>query len=82
MATIELVDVELCADCVVVAHNGRETGVEYDFEPMSKLYHDETVSLKPDEDGFTDPFFSWANCDGCETNLGGERYDCVVARSV
>lgn len=82
MATLEIVDVELCRDCVVVAHNGIEYGQEFEHEPMSKIHWNEGISLKEDEDGYTDPFFSHRDCDGCEQTLAGDRYECEITRSV
>lgn len=78
MATIELIKIELCPDCVMASVSGEAENT--DFEPLSKLYVGDTVSLDIDEDGASDPFFSWDNCDGCETDLGGERYECTLAR--
>lgn len=81
MATIELIKVELCSDCVYAEGTG-ETPESATFEPLSKLYYGDTMSVDVDDEGASDPFFSWANCDGCETDLGGERYACTIARSV
>lgn len=81
MATIELVKAELCADCVHATANG-EAMEGAEFAPLSKLYLNDSVSVNIDDEGASDPFFSWNNCDGCETNLGGERYACTIARTV
>jgi len=34
------------------------------------------LSQITDNDGYCEPYFSYNNCDCCNTNLSGERYDC------
>jgi hypothetical protein len=34
------------------------------------------LSTKSDENGNTEPYFSWRPCQCCGTHLGGNRYDC------
>jgi hypothetical protein len=37
----------------------------------------ETLDTVQDEEGNTKaPYFSWSPCDACNTDRGGERYDC------
>ena len=77
----EIQVLELCTDCVVCAH-GSMSDHEYDeleIKPLSKFEGlNATVSLREDEEGNSDPFFSYGGCDGCETTLGGSRYECNV----
>ena len=34
------------------------------------------LSTIADEEGDTEPSFSWQSCDCCGSSLGGDRYDC------
>ena len=37
----------------------------------------ETLDMIQDKEGNTKaPYFSWSSCDSCNSNVGGERYDC------
>ena len=41
-----------------------------------KLEGINNLSQIPDTDGNCEPYFSSTNCDCCNSNLGGDRYDC------
>jgi len=37
----------------------------------------ETLDMIQDEEGNTkSSYFSWSSCDSCNSNVGGDRYDC------
>ena len=36
----------------------------------------QNLSTKSDDNGCTEPFFSWHSCQCCGTPLGGDRYEC------
>lgn len=34
------------------------------------------LTCKANDEGVTEPYFSWRACECCKSTLGGDRYDC------
>jgi hypothetical protein len=67
-----LTQLRLCVDCV---QYDADPSYEYgDTKPLAKL-RGWLLSSVYDGEGNTEPHFSWGACDGCDTTLGGDRYD-------
>jgi hypothetical protein len=63
-----------CTDCLLFIANGdNESGV---YERMTNVWTQEEVAhmVAGDEEYG----FSWGDCDGCESGLGGERYGFAI----
>lgn len=58
----------ICVNCMNMAVNG-ECYRNPDKEPLSAIDYPIVV------DTDTEPYFSWSSCDGCNSDLGGDRYD-------
>lgn len=71
---MEIYNVTLCECCIGIACNGEWESHNdcTDHTPLSKLGPNDTVCLA---DNDPDPFYG-LNCDGCDTNLSGNRFDC------
>lgn len=79
--TRETVDLDICTDCLFVLANGPESdGERRAAESMAEQWDGWELTLGslecdhcPTEDGDCEPWFSWSECDGCGSNLGGDR---------
>lgn len=88
MITIETTDLDVCQDCILFLANGRCDGCDScvtatgDQDPaadcqtvgarMLAQWGHEVNHLVTGDEG--DPWFSASPCDGCGSDLGGDRY--------
>lgn len=75
MATIDADDLEFCIDCVMLIANGE--GTDAHTEAMVAIWGEGingvmglVLSCPEDCEGW----FSWSECDGCGSSLGGDRH--------
>ena len=50
-----------------------------DYEESVKEFFShglQNLSTKSDDNGTTEPYFSWSPCSVCNRSEGGDRYDC------
>ena len=71
----DLVEISICTDCLL-ANAGYATP-EALVEPLTKLQGYDIDQVRREDGDLSEPHFSWGSCDGCETALGGDRYDCI-----
>ena len=77
---------EICVDCLMLLANGEVSDGEGNdltdahAARMQAVWRDTEITLghlsEPNDDGEYDepePWFSWSQCDGCRSNLGGDR---------
>ena len=80
MKTYAKYSIDVCADCAYMAANGWDeslTGRELPTpEPLCLVPASALVGTGDD-----DPFFSWSRCEGCGSNLGGDRYTLSVVET-
>lgn len=80
MKTTDNVDLEVCVDCIMVIANGEATADTNTDEHVANM-----DAMWPAQDGWrlgygnsdpdaSDLGFSWGSCDGCGSNLGGDRF--------
>lgn len=78
---MNIINLSLCVDCVQYDADS-SYGWEGDTKPLTKL-KGWVISPAYDSEGDLEPHFSrggtWS-CDGCETTLGGNRYDYTGAK--
>lgn len=77
-STIEL---SVCDDCIAFIANGDENTPDIAARLECWWPTGSGWTLVPgsaDEDNEGDSEFSWAQCDGCGTTLGGARYPAVA----
>lgn len=72
--------IEVCVDCLHLLANGEcpdDTDTELHALKMAAVWGDAEITLgalDEDDDGDgPEPFFSWSPCDGCHSQLGGDR---------
>ena len=78
----------VCIDCHMTHHTGESPDMPEGCEPWSKLEEGQTVTSgllceTPNFGYESDEFlahdsFSWSDCDGCGSTLGGERFAYTV----
>lgn len=76
----------VCVDCHMVHHTGEAPDMPEGCEPWSKLEEGQTATsglLREEhdcEEGYSCEYdsFSWSDCDGCGSLLGGERFAYTV----
>ena len=67
------VEIEICQDCLMLVANGE--GPEDVAEALAERWPDETITLgRIGREDDSEAFFSWQDCDGCGSKLGGDRY--------
>jgi hypothetical protein len=75
------IELSICEDCLMVLANGAETAEQETAAAAMVAKWGDTVitlgSLECDacrgEDGACEPWFSWRWCEGCGSQLGGNR---------
>lgn len=74
--------VRLCVDCVVADANGTDAEGLDDWAGFLPCWAGSAFGPDPvtwrEETGGPDPSFSWSPCDGCGSQLGGDRYDYMT----
>jgi len=88
---IETYEIDICIDCLFVLANGAETDEQRKAaERMAEKWpnvditlgqsHDDCNHDKTDEcaEMCEEPFFSWQTCEGCGSDLGGDRQKATV----
>lgn len=67
----EPTQLSVCTDCILVLSNGAESDEEAQAgERMSTIWAGYDIVL-----GGADLGFSMATCDGCDSHLGGDRFE-------
>lgn len=86
----ETADLSVCSSCLMVLANGLEQGPNYDDDKaaadgLARNWAGWDISLGslecdycPNEDGDCEGWFSWSRCDGCGSQLGGDRYHATA----
>lgn len=69
--TTEFIEVAVCTCCLLKAANG-ECGC------VPEECSDPTERLIP---GDSEGWFSWQNCEGCGSTLGGDRHQAFIERT-
>lgn len=82
MATI-VGEIEVCDDCLMAHANGEypERGEAFADEPVpwaALPTADVAMNCETDADGDETCGFSWSDCDGCGSTLGGTRHRMAV----
>ena len=78
MPDYETIDLSVCSDCIMAISNGdlgdvsEEYEAEYDAAVKSHWTTTEGWEVVP---GNEDLGFSWRQCEGCGSNLGGDRFE-------
>lgn len=87
-ADAQTVDLAVCVDCLFLLANGEVTdsnGEDITHAHWAKMAgvwgEDFDITLGPGEceycptedNGDCEPWFSWSRCDGCHSDLGGDR---------
>jgi hypothetical protein len=70
-------EIEVCQDCLILHANG-ETSPDFPADspqPLSAIPFGYDVTMGGDETGF-----SWQSCEGCGSNLGGDRFEMTLWR--
>lgn len=78
---MEQIKVSICVDCL-------ETDAGYETDNALAMVHLRGYLIGPDYDihddhvmaMHSDGYFSWGMCDGCGSNLGGQRWDMVAVK--
>lgn len=65
----------ICVDCAMAHANNDFSGMDSDTELRVKSGMERTGHLVVDSADTTD--FSWSQCDGCNSTLGGARFGAV-----
>ena len=84
----------VCVDCHMMHHTGESPDMPEDCEPWSKLEEGQTATsgllreehncgwefdeLNQCENECETDTFSWSDCDGCGSTLGGDRFAYTV----
>lgn len=82
MAKIIAGELEVCSDCAQIIANGEindgtDTGERTADAQVAKWGDDARGLVLADHEGF-EPYFSWSDCDGCGSTLGGDRWPAAV----
>lgn len=73
----ERVDIDICVDCLQILANGVETDEQAQVATnMDKIWGSALITLNCDEE--CEPPFSHQSCEGCGSDLGGDRHKAVV----
>lgn len=78
-------DIRICVDCLMFTANGELADPDGDLDAHVAAMEEQWPSANgwdviptcDDEGGF-----SWSQCDGCGSRLGGDRFDAVAMREV
>ena len=66
-------DVEICTDCLFLIANGE--GPDDVAERLAANWPVGTITLgRSGDTDDSEPWFSWQECDGCGSTLGGDRH--------
>ena len=65
----------ICVDCAMAHANADFSGMDNETEVRVKSCMERTGHLAVDSLDITD--FSWSQCDGCGSALGGARFGAV-----
>ena len=69
--------IAICVDCLFVLANGVETEADrLAAEGMAREWPDSELTINCPET--CDGWFSWSGCEGCGSQLGGERHPAAV----
>ena len=81
MSTYMDVKIALCDDCLMFVANGT---LGQDDDAADDFHAEKIFARWSDEWTLTydvvDPHFSWSECDGCGSTLGGSRTDGLAFR--
>ncbi len=78
MAAVICDDLQVCVDCAMLIANG-EASPEH-AEKVSEIWGDDCVNLVLSCGDECDESFSWSDCDGCGSSLGGTRHEAALIR--
>lgn len=85
MTEYDATELSVCSDCIQLLANGEindgEDTAEKCAAGQARVWGDDVTHLVPgggseDDDG--DRGFSWQSCDGCGSNLGGDRFQAFA----
>lgn len=73
-------NIALCVDCVYVEANGHDDNVDATWTGFYDVWDRYAFAPVVDEHlgEPKEPHFSWSQCDGCGSPLGGDRFDYVA----
>lgn len=75
--TTNTVDIDICVDCLQILANGVETDEHAQVATdMYKIWGDALITPNCDEE--CEGHFSNKACEGCGSDLGGDRHKAVV----
>lgn len=75
--TFDVAELAVCQDCIMLLANGEGDGDVVDA--MTATWGADGRHLVP---GGDDLGFSWSPCDGCGSDLGGDRYTAALLKPV
>ena len=64
--------IQICTDCHLAHHGYTPHQLGYTPEPEPLLLVQDSITMWTDDN---EPHFSWNDCQGCGSRLGGDRYD-------
>jgi len=74
----DMIEVDVCSDCLMFWANGDLSGIEDDdriFIVMTAAGIDEGYDVVPGE---SEGYFSKSPCDACQSPLGGQRFTATM----
>ena len=84
MATVVTDGLRVCVDCALLIANGEVT--DSDGNDIAEQVAERQVAVWGNDarwlvlTDYDEPFFSWSDCEGCGSTLGGDRMLAAVIR--